>query len=110
METEDICSGPYEEPLAVVGDLKFCQRNLVECLAFEKQLHREFGQPPPGAGLATGSEILNPGLVFWIARVTFAPDNPDAVAYAKQVENGTPRWDQTSIEELARTGLKPRGN
>jgi len=109
METEDICSGPYEEALAVVGDSKFSQRNLVECLTFAKQLHREFGEPPPGAELVTGSEILDSGLVFWIVRVTFDPANPVAAAYAKQVENGTPRWDQTSIEELARIGLKPCG-
>lgn len=48
--------------------------------------------------------------MFWIVRVKFDPDNPNAVAYAKRVKNGTPRWDQTSIEELARIGLNPRGN
>ena len=110
METEDICSGPYEEALAVVGDSKFSQRNLVECLTFAKQLHREFGEPPPGAELVTGSEILDSGLVFWIVRVTFDPDNPNAVAYAQRVENGTQWWDRASIEELASIGLKPRGN
>jgi len=54
IETEDICSGPYEEPLAVIGDPMFSQRNLVECLTFAKQLHREFGEPPPGAELVRG--------------------------------------------------------
>ena len=109
METEDICSGPYEEALAVVGDPKFSQRNLVECLTFAKQLHREFGEPPPGAELVTGSEILDSGDVFWIVRVTYDQDNPDAVAYARRVANGTPRWDPTSIEELARIGARPSG-
>jgi len=109
METEDICSGPYEEALAVVGDSKFSQRNLVECLTFAKQLHREFGVPPPGAELVTGSEILASGAVFWIVRVTYDSDNPKAVAYAKRVENGTPLWDRASSEGLVRIGLQPCG-
>jgi len=110
VETEDICSGPYEESLAVVGDPKFSQRNLVECLIFAKQLHREFGEPPPGAELATGSKFLDSGVVFWIVRVTYDSDNPEAVSYAKQVENGTPRWDATSLEALAWIALNPCGN
>ena len=97
-----ICSGPYEETLATVGDPTFSEQNLKECMVFAKQLEREFGEAPARSDLIIQSEILEDGEIFWNVAIRFDPDDPDALAFAERVENGVARWDQTSLEELGR--------
>jgi hypothetical protein len=99
MEIYIICSGPYEEALAVVGDAGFSERNLRECWVFAKQIARAFGQPPAKAELIIKSELHDFGVV-WNVAVQFDPDDSEAVAYADRVENGQPRWDEVSLKEL----------
>ena len=100
-ETWVIGSGPYEETLAVVGDADFSERNLKECVVYAKQLARLFLEPPARSDLIVKSELQNFG-VFWIVKIRFDPEDPEAVAYANRVEEGVARWDQTSLEELGR--------
>jgi hypothetical protein len=99
METYVICGGPFDEPLAVVGDADFSERNLRECRVFVKQIARAFGPPPARAELIIKSEIHDFG-VLWNVAVQFDPEAPEAVAYADRVENGQPRWDEVSLKEL----------
>jgi|GEM_PF-3597449 hypothetical protein len=98
-ETYVICSGPFEEDLAVVGDPDFSERNLKECVVYAKQLAREFGEPPARSDLIVKSEIRDFG-VFWTVAIRLDPESPEAVAYANRLENGSPRWDRISLEEL----------
>jgi len=93
-----ICSGPFDEMLAIVGDIDFSRQNLRECMAFKKQLVRAFGEPPPGAELIIKSELCRDA-VFWNLAVQF-DSSPEAVGYADRVENGLPRWDLIAVLEL----------
>ena len=97
-----ICAGPYEEALATVGDPNFSEQNLKECVAFAKQLEREFGDGPAKSDLIIQSEILESGEIFWNVAIRFDPNDPDASAFAEQVENGVARWDKISLEQLGR--------
>ena len=99
MEIYVICAGPFDEPLAVVGDPGFSKRNLRECRVFAEQIARAFGEPPAKAELIIKSEVHDFGVV-WNVAVRFDPDDPNAVAYADRVENGQPRWDEVSMKEL----------
>jgi hypothetical protein len=97
-----ICAGPFEETLATVGDPNFSEQNLKECVVFAKQLEREFGEAPARSDLIIQSEILELGEIFWNVAIRFDPDDPDASAFAAQVENGVARWDEISLDELGR--------
>ena len=101
METNVICAGPYEESLAIVGDPDFTSRNFLECRTYIEQVVREFGPPPGNAFLFIQKEIHSFG-IFRNVAVRFNSDDPDEVAYADAVENGSPRWDEISLDELGR--------
>ena len=100
-ETYVICAGPFDEPLAIVGAPDFSERNLRECRVFAKQIARAFGEPPAKVELIIKSEVHDFGVV-WNVAVQFDPEDIEAVAYADRVENGQPRWDEDSMEELGR--------
>lgn len=98
VETYLICSGPFDERLAVIGDTGFSGQNLRECIAFKKQLARAFGEPLSGAELIIKSELSRDGLL-WNVAVQFDSD-PEAVAYADRIENGVAHWDQIAMVEM----------
>jgi hypothetical protein len=101
METYVICAGPYEEPLAIVGDPDFTSRNFLECRTYIEQIVREFGPPPGNAFLFIQTEIHSFG-IFRNVAVRFDPDDFEAMDFALRVENGSPRWDEISLDELGR--------
>ena len=101
METYVICAGPYEESLAIVGDPDFTSRNFLECRTFIEQIQREHGAPPKAAFLFIQTETHSFG-IFRNVVIRFDPDDPEELAYADAVENGSPRWDEISLDELGR--------
>jgi hypothetical protein len=101
METYVICAGPYEESLAIVGDPDFTSRNFLECRTYIEQIAREFGHPPGTAFLFIQTEIHSFG-IFRNVGIRFDPDDIEEMDFALRVENGSPRWDEISLDELGR--------
>ena len=101
METYVICAGPFEESLAIVGDPDFTSRNFLECRTFIEQIAREFGPPPKNAFLFIETELHDFG-IFRNVAVRFNPNDIEEVDFANRIENGSPRWDKVSLDELGR--------
>jgi hypothetical protein len=91
---------PCEEPCAQVGADNYREQSMKECIAFKKQLRRQFGEEPEGAQIVTKSFPHDFGTYHEVC-VVFEDENEVAVNYAFGVENSTPaNWDEEARKEL----------
>jgi len=92
---------PAEEECAQVGTEGFDHRNKMECVAYEAQLIRLFGEPPQGAYLAIKAFQHEFGTYREV--VCYFDDNhPESIDYAFKLEGNSPaKWDDQARKEVS---------
>ncbi len=91
---------PAGEPCVQVGDENYRETSKIECSAFINQLKREFGNPPPKAGLRV--KAFNHDLGQYREVVCYYEiEDEESKEYCFRLESEVPEhWDQIAKEEI----------
>lgn len=91
---------PLDEQCAQLGNENYSRDSILECRVLQRQLIRQFGEPPEGSCFYRKSSAHDFGayheLVF-----KFDEDNEEHMTYFLRVDKGFPyEWDDEAFKEL----------
>lgn len=100
MNTYEFDTTPLDEPCSQVGSDNYSRDSVLECRVLQRQLIREFGEPPGGAHFYRKSNSHDFGTYHELC-LKFDEDNEAHMEYFLKVDRNFPQeWDNDSLQEL----------
>jgi hypothetical protein len=97
---------PSDEPCAQVGSDNYGRNSRLEAETFRDQIHRAFGDPPPGTNIRIKSCPHDFGSYLDL-QIAYDDDEDDSCGWTFEVEGNLPeRWDEIALKKLKEDGYE----